>query len=222
MAVIHNAYTFDPVKFHIMLEERVIYKRKLSVDALFSMAKEIVINADETTLDTLKYLRYSNEWLCASGLEFCLTGEWYMIAIASVLSPAPSLSSRLPASYYFLELALPVLGWTEGQVKKLLCGKPLRTLVETSGNSLFIAEFSALDQFGGWIDLYSVRTIFSRLQLLQDQFSFPSSNITDTITELSEMWNQDPRKMLVSAYSDAEDMLKTAIERNSALFLILD
>lgn len=223
MAIIHRAYTFDPVQFHTRLEERVIQHGQLALDALYNLVTTIVANASETTLKALEDMRFNSEWLDVSDEEVSRLPNWYMIVLAQALSPAPSLSNRLMSSYGVLERILPIVGWTDAEIRLLVQGNRLHTLVESSGNPLLRDKFYyGVDQFGGWLSLIDIESLLSRLLAIEERFMSPSPQLIGSLLDFAQWWSQSPIEMISKAYADAKEMLQTAVERSSALFMILD
>jgi hypothetical protein len=222
MAIIHRAYSFDPIVFHSMLQEKLMKHNQFSLDTVLDLARTIVSNAPENTKRVLEDMRFDDVWLDTSDDEISHTNEWYMIALAQNLSPAPSLSNRLQVSHIVLKLILPITGWTDTEVELLLRGQLLDTLVESSGNTFFINEFRGLKQYGGWLSVDDIKSLLFRLQGVERYFSSPSREAEEALAKFAVHWSLSPGEMMRKAYADAREMLQTAIERNSALFVLLD
>jgi hypothetical protein len=117
---------------------------------------------------------------------------------------------------------LPVIGWTDTEARALYYGSPLSTLVKSSGNALLIAEFNGVDQFGAWLSLESAQSLLLRLQADKEHFFSPGHEELQVLAWLADHGQQVPAEVLVKAYSDATEMLQTAIERKAALFVTVD
>jgi hypothetical protein len=107
-------------------------------------------------------------------------------------------------------------------MKLMLRGESLDTLVESSGNDFFINEFRGIGQYGGWLGLEDVKLLLSRLRQVEKHFAYPNHEAVNILANLAGLWSQSPAEMMSKAYADAIEMLQTAINRNSALFVLLD
>lgn len=187
---------------------------------LHDLAAAIVANPSTTTQEILELLRFDAEMLESSTEpDVNYRAEWYLMVLADKMTPAPSLSYRCPVSFLALEYALPLLGWTHDEIRVLQSGQPLHTLVETSGNPLFVEEFWAVDQHGGWLSIETVPKILSHLLLVEDFFPSALLETRKEITDLAGWWSRSPKELLSQAYADAREMLETALDRKQPLFL---
>jgi hypothetical protein len=219
---IQTAYTFDPISFHRELEAKLVVDNQLCLEALHDLAAAIVANPKEATREVLELLRFDPDWLETQEEETSYVDRWYVIALADQLIPAPSLSHRCPVSHLVLQYVLPLLGWSREEWRMLLYGTPLQTLLEASGNDLFIAELWVVNQYGGWLSLEVVTKVLSHLLLVRDYFPSPLLEARKEITDLVGWWSRSPAELLSQAYADAREMLETALARKQALYLLLD
>lgn len=223
MARIQTAYTFDPGSFHRKLEAKLVTNNQLRLEVLHDLAAAIVANSKEVTQEVLEFLRFDPEWLeTQEEEEVSYVDRWYVIALADQLTPAPSLSNRCPVSHLVLQYVLPLLGWSREEWRLLLYGAPLQTLLETSGNTLFITELWVINQYGGWLSLEMIAKLLSHLLLAEDFFPSAVLEAKKEITDLAGWWSRSPAELLSQAYADAREMLETALARNQALYLLLD
>ena len=223
MPLTHKAYTFNPPQFHREIEEQSISNNDFSLNNLLPYCRQIVANASDVTQKTLHYLRYDSEWLDPVD-EGLFATDLYIIVLAKHLTPAPSLSNRLH-SYGILELVLPYANWTQEQIKLLIRGKPLHTLLEFSNNPILLRAFTDVDQYGGWIDLQEVEKLFARLTRAADHFFSPQDREFIAIDELSKFpayKQRDLQNILRDAYTDAKEMLETSLQRGEPIFIIFD
>lgn len=223
MPVTHKAYTFDPLKVRKEVEERAIVDNHFSLDTLLHWARRVVEDAPEHTRDILRYLRYDREWLDPTDNSIFPT-DLYIIILAKHLSPAPSLSNRLH-SYTILELILPLAGWADDKIRQLLLGGQLHTLLKTSGNPIFTAEFKDINQYGGWIEIKEGRELLSKINMAQQHFLSPGAKELQVLNQISTFpayRQQSLQELLRKAYEDATEMLETSLIRNEALFIIFD
>ena len=63
MAVMHRAYTFDPVAFHQMLQRDILHEGTVRDDCLLAVARMAVSEASPTTRQALEMVRFDAEWL---------------------------------------------------------------------------------------------------------------------------------------------------------------
>ncbi len=223
MGRIQTAYTFDPTSFHRELEAKLVVGNQLRLEALHDLAAAIAANPKKETQEVLELLRFDPEWLETPEEEgVSYVDRWYVIALADHLIPAPSLSHRCPVSHLVLQYVLPLLGWSREEWRMLLYGAPLQTLLEASGNALFITELWVVNQYGGWLSLEMVAKLFSHLLLVEDFFPSPLLEAQKEITDLAGWWSRSPVELLNQAYADAHEMLETALARKQALYLLLD
>lgn len=224
MAVIHRAYTFDPARFHLMLRQDTIDGGVLREDRLLMAAREAVATASPTMRQALEMVRFDEEWVDRPGEDEAAVRarEWYIILLTSTLSSAPSLTHRFPVGWIVLERVLPLAGWTPEDVRRLVRGDRLDTLVASSGDDVFASYFRGVNQVGGWLDVDGAATLRGRLQGAARCFSPSDGFAVEAATPIAALWSRDPHEVLQSVYADVSEMLETAVERRHALFLVLD
>lgn len=222
MAIMHQAYTFDPLLFHRDLEQRVMRRGKLNLDRLRDLARETVATQSATVRDALRLLRFDEEWLTEADPEVTHTHQWYLISLTRYFEPAPALNQRLINSFWILSYALPFVGWSEAATAVFMRGQPLHLLVEHSGNDQFIAEFSVgIDSFGGWIDIEMIQQLHVQLRTVEQALAHPE--VSKKLAAKNPQYLASMSANVISqAYHDGLDMLSTAVERQRALFIILD
>lgn len=214
--VAHRAYSFDPSKFHTDFESRVIRNEEFRLDLLHDWAREIATHPSDVTRDALEYVRFDKDgWLDKDDSNL---DRWYLITLASVLLPAPHL--RIP-SCNTMEGVLPLVGWKAEQVRQLIYGKDLSMLPELYGDKLLHLKFMNLKQHGGWLDIADVHSLLTKLDDVEEYFSYPTLETTEVIREYAGFVGVDPITLLKPAYSEARNMLQAAIDRGHALFLSL-
>jgi hypothetical protein len=225
MAIIHKAYSFDLQKFQALVTGCVFIDTHLDSIQLLELARKVVANASTVTNQSLRDLRFDSEWL-NSGEDIARTYLWYLIVLAGELSPVASLSTRYMGSYTVLQAILPLAGWSNSEMQKLISGSPLCTLPEALRHDFLDAERNALDQFGGWLSLGEIKVLKEHLENSRSYFS---SSFTESIDALRKADNAvsavnslSPEERMEKAYKDGIDMLQEAINKEGALLSILD
>lgn len=219
MAPIHLAYTFDSDRIHDLLIKEIIRNGILDLQLLREQAVSIVQNASEETKHILATLGYDDEWLDDPEEDQSQTSPWYMIHLASVFEPCPSLSNNRFLGYYVLEKILPIAGWTRTEIIELIHGKRLASLLEKPTHKILL---NAVVLLGGCLSQKDIETILFHLKSSASVFTSPSSKVKEVLNTLTDPNNPQPERLLSQAYQDAVDMLETALSRNHALYLIYD
>lgn len=202
------------------MEAKLVAGNQLRLEVLHDLAASIVAAPSPTTQEILELLRFDAGLLEPSTeQDISYAAEWYLIILADKMTLAPSLSHRCPVSFLVLEYALPLLGWNLDEIRLLQSGQSLHTLVETSGNPLFVEAFWAVDQHGGWLSIEIVTKLLSHLLLMEEFFPSTLLEARKEITDLAGWWSRSPAELLSQAYTDAREMLETALTRNQPLFL---
>ena len=235
MGVVHRAYRFEPVLFHKYLQSNLMVGDRLSLEALRTLAVTTVDSANESTRQALNAIRFTPESLKASGdspeaeqdfaeprVRINHAGELYMAILCGNLSPVPSLSNRLQISWQVLEIGLPHLGWNINDVKSLIYGYPLHSLVKSSGIAQFASIFTGVDQFGGWLSYGATASLISKISKARSAIQATTQGLPSNLIELAELGSTDPRDMIRDAYADALEMLQTVLDKSQVLFLVLD
>ena len=222
MAVVHQTFLFDEEQFHRFLEQRIMHEGVLSHKLLLKLATETVKSVSPKIQDILRLLRFDPEWLTDVDSDVSHLHEWYILALAPKLSISKSINTRRINNHWLLSQILLAAGWNTLDVKLLLSGYPLHTMVEASGNDLFISEFSVgLDLFGGWMISAKAQDFLDKLQGGQELIFHP-----DTLEKLQlqhhQYFAQDPSLIVSDAYLDAIDMLEPATTGGKSLFIIFD
>lgn len=212
MALTHYAYSFNSELFHSKLASRIIRDHKINLDALYRLALESVSTLEYSVRKVLAYLRYDEDWLVNSDDDVSRSHKWYLLCLMKYLSPVPSLSYSLPNSYSVLSKILPLVEWSNEDVKLMIEGSPLSSLVSSSYNALFISEFtSGIDQYGGWLNSNKVFFLLEKLD-----------NTMQKLQVKANLELEVPPEKIMMACNDAYQMLQLTCEREHSLFLVLD
>ena len=164
MAIIHVAYTFDPVHFLEIFQEKAIINGHVQHDRLLAWASEIAAAQSPERRVLLEMIRFDPEVLSASQDGAFYSRELFMVVLAESLLPAPSLSSRQRESYYVLQVVLPELGWEAKSINRLIRGDSLDTLLQSSLSPALAGEFKELRQYGGWLDHAAITGFQKQMQ----------------------------------------------------------
>ncbi|MDQ3912711.1 MAG: hypothetical protein M3305_13275 [Actinomycetota bacterium] len=245
----HRAWTFNPAAFYQWLEKRVIEGGELRSDLLLELAKSVVKDASPTKWDALDWVRYDEELL---ENDEGLSNWWYMFALTPHLRRTPSLADRLPRGQTVLGYVLQLAGWSDDDLRLLALGRPMQLMAATYGSAPIVAEFGQGTVFsgGGWLELSEARRLLSQLEEAQDHFFSPSQETLERfdardmakervsrLAESHRISEQEAEKLfpsyvayflqsapekLTNVYRDAQEMLRTALERDEALFLVIE
>jgi len=222
MSIIHRAYTFDAKDFHRMLEQRTIRNENLDLKMFQCYAKEIFQNADEDTLNILDNFRFDEEWLIMED-DIWPGDNWYITCLVNSLITAPSLSNRIRWSYRILEMTLPLIGWDSRKITRLIEGDDLHLLLLESGSKPLISAFGCCRSipYGGWLSNRLVKLFYELLNETKSSLDIESETIIGAITPYCRSIGINPEKAIHAAYSDLDEMLTTAINRNHDLIVLL-
>lgn len=215
MAMSYRAWTFDPTAFHRWLDARVIVEGEYSPAALREAAMEVArLDAPAVVeyLECLSLHRHDAEaWENTFHNEVAeQEADWYAIAMAGHLVPAPRLSM---ATYGRMQWLLPMarIGWGAGRTDRLLKGLSLRWLVEGHGHEslhsplgwqLRTVEVNT-GSGGGWLSPGLVK----RYRGLLDQ---PPRGVPEVDLAAFD-----------ASLEEITAMLDTAIARNAALRMVV-
>jgi hypothetical protein len=218
-SIIHIAYTFDSDRFHSELKSKVVVGNQLDIYRLQDLAKAYVKNHTGIT-DILSYMRYDEEWLEDPDGDGSQAYLWYTICLTTSFRPAPSLNNnRFHGSHYVLERVLPLAGWNEDDIRALIHGKELSTLLNPQEHKLFVENLSL---YGGCLSPNDIRAIRMHLEDNKTHFLPAAEHSIEVIEEYAGYNNIPPENILEMAYEDALEMLQTAIQREEALYLLWD
>ena len=115
MAVVHQAYSFDPVAFHRDLWKSIAPTGSLSMDLFRQVAKRMVHDANPDVKNYLRLICFDEDWLIADDDDSHRFTDLYLIALGAYIDQSCPLTNL---SFAALELALP----------KLACGSMRRRL----------------------------------------------------------------------------------------------
>jgi hypothetical protein len=219
MAVVHRAFTFSPKPFHRRVSEAIAAGQELDLHALHQMAQAALHRATSETWQALEAMRFEPRWLDVSEPDVSHSTEWYALLLAQQLTPAPALSRDGFAAFVILRQALPALEWDRGDIHALILGDPLQTLLASAGDSRFTSEFAGIDQYGGWLSQARLRHMSSKLQSAQASAAATAPQVTSLLEEIGVF---SPAESLRVALTMAHEMVQTALDREQALFLVLD
>lgn len=220
LALFHFAYTFNSDDFHGDLKERIVHHGRINIEQLHQRARSLSLNASDELKQILSSLKYDDEWLNDPDGDNSHAYLWYLINLASVFKPCPSLgNNRFHGSHYVLEAILPIARWESDEIRALIFGKPLSTLLESSEYQIFLPHFTL---HGGCLSNKDIVSIHAHLRLSTDYFSPQSSESRSAIKIYSDNNNMNPIEVLNCAYGDAVDMLETAMKSKESLYLLRD
>jgi hypothetical protein len=219
MAVLHRAFTFSPEPFHRRMAEAIAAGQELDLRALHQMAQAALHRATSETWQALEAMRFEQRWLDVSEPDLPHSTEWYALLLAQELTSAPGLSRDGVAAFAILRQALPALEWEQGDIDALIFGDPLQTLLASAGDARFTSEFAGIDQYGGWLSQTRLRHMSSKLQSAQSSAAATAPQITNLLEEIGVF---SPAESLRVSLTMAQVMVQTAMDREQALFLVLD
>ena len=224
MAVIHRAYTIDAQAFHRELEAKLIDHDRLRLDMLHDLAVAAAALPDDPVQELLEGLRFDPEMLeTPADEDVSYTSMWYMLILAGKAVPAPSLSHRCQVSHVVMQTVLPLLGWSNEELRLLLYGDCLHRFLEVFAHPLLVKELGIVDQYGGWLSIEQAAGLLSHLLLVEDLFASPLAETVQYIQNLAGWWGRSSSAELLSqAYADVREMLETALSRDQPLYLLLD
>jgi len=222
MGVFHIAFQFYATDFHKRLQNQMLIDGNWYPEYARALARKIISKAPPDALETLMSFRFDTSWLTYEEVEDSTPTDWYVIFLTTMLTKSPSLSNRFVGNYEILRKLLPVAGWSLEEINKLLIGRNLNTLVEASENRILIENITGLEQYGGWLDAVDIQSLLKQFVEVKDLFYSPSPSALDRIAHFSSLWNTEPRALARLAYLDGFEMLSTANQAGSDLFLILE
>lgn len=231
MAPYHYAYTFNAKEFHAQLEETIIRDGRVDYELFAENARTSFFTATAETKLILEimgldedYYRDDDPLLFEEDADDTFREHlWYMICLAPVLRPIPSLAyNRFHGSHHVLRKILPLAGWRIKQIDHLIFGAHVMTLLKDE-NPIFKEEFKYL-AVGGCLNLRQIRATHRHLQSSKAYFCAKSPLSVRTISKLMLAqyagYNaKDPLDILDMAYADAIDMLQAALDRQEEMHI---
>lgn len=221
MAIIYRAYTFSPVVLFQDLVNNVVDAGRISEQLLFNKAKDVVDNSIMPSREVLELARFDEDWLNYLDKDVSRSHLWFLLVLISKLNPIPDIDTRTK-HHIVLPRLMPLLGWSQPQIELLIRGRPLNSLIETSGNNLFINEFvPGINAYGGWLDTETAAQLLVELQISTNSIS--TLEMTDRIqkeTSLSPDFYSETA--LHNALVEIARILQISVARREALFIIID
>ncbi len=224
MAIKHRAFTFYPGDFFRAFESAVMVDSKPSLERLYIISKEAATHPSVTMSRALTFFRYDEDWYNYdfSDPQSNWDSEWFLVFLASTFKAAPDLSSSAPFSYEILEGVLKIIGWSKESITLLIKGKSLKTLVYAANNPLLTPLFTFPQYRGGWLSEGDIAELYSKLALSEEIFFEHPNQFNTVVADISKRFYLTPDEVIRKSYIEATSMLFSAIQRKSALFLILD
>jgi len=222
MAVLHFAYRFDPVPLFSGLRECFSADGAVVHSALHHRAALALRDMPTAGQEALIALRYGDTWLCDDDDEADLEEKWWMLCLMHHFCAVPSLGREGMAHHVILKAVLPGLGVIEDEVKTLVSGYDLKTLIAQAPYDIAPDALPGLGDFGGWLSVAQIEKIKDRLASVEMPFTHPSSDQRDVLAKIYLPWAENAEHVCRDAFDAAMAMLDGALEHQNALFLVLD
>jgi hypothetical protein len=195
--VFHQSYLFDPDQFHSDLATQIIVDKAVDYTTLLKRVQNVIANATPSIQQLLDYLGYEPDWLEPSG-QFDNSSKWYMCMLAQHLTPLLSLHDA-SGSITALRDYLPSEGWTHAEIRSLVYGDQLFTLVETSSNPQLIKEFRyGVSQYGGWLSKERSKSLLEQLNKIENEKYWIGGGYSKAIAMLSSGTSQHQAIYIIS------------------------
>jgi hypothetical protein len=218
MAIYHFAATFDVNLFHRELVQETVEDDKVNLTKLLNLAKSKVVRSSNSLSNILNIIRYDNDWLTDPDKDQSQAYLWYTICLADFLEISPSLSNnRFHGSHYVLENLLPLAKWSQKDIRELIHGKPLIDLLV---NTEYVQFAQLLTLHGGVLGNSDIQDKIEQMKLSVNYIYLNKHNFNDRLIKFAEYNNIKLEDMIDFALQDTIDMLQSATNTNSALYLL--
>lgn len=218
------AWTFEPDGFHRWLIPRVVHDSQLDVSALRATALEVASSGDVVVDDYLGGLRIFRDdpegWdsVFTPDPNVNATDEHYAIVMAGHLRPTSEISWW---SHRVALGAMQHLGW-DGDPSFLWRGRSLATLAaETENAALADAMAGVRPSLGGWLSVEDARLQLESLADARSQAVVGDPTPWFRGTYFESLSTSELTERTILAFSELSVMLKTAVDREEALRLVL-
>lgn len=223
MTIYHNAYLFDAPGYMQSYAERCGHTKDntLDIEALYNWARTVIPFGSDLKRKIIEDLRFEENWLSPPGSDKAETDLWSLISLVNAVEKqVPGLSNRLESSYYVLQHALPLLGWSPARTHVLIFGQPLSTLYSGKETSLSDATTDR-NYDSGWLSRGNAESLMNSLKMLEEKILAPPDEIILELKEYADQRSQSVSSVLQAAYNDAIDMLICTRRYDRDLFLVL-
>lgn len=229
MAILHIAYSLDLAAFNELLAQRVVVDGEIDSDLFYELAKERLQNRSPDMEYALNMFRFGEEWMEISDEDYSQDDDWFMIVLASVLKQVVSMSDRVVFGHSLVKkLLMEMDEWSPEEVAILLTGSanysdylfpPFEHML---GNSFAPPNPDAHGR--GWLKQDEARRLLDKLERTGDKISV--SMTEHVIAYFRQYWhlkdNEVTHDLILAIFEDAKEMLRTAIDRNHDMYLMVE
>lgn len=193
MAFLHRVWTYQPVRVHEEIADRVVVDGGVDPHRLRQLARDVVAIA--SVGEYLEMIRYDESWLEEDEIG---EAHLYVVSMGARLQPARNMRWPGLMVHYLREQ----LSWPDEDAWRLLRGDPLST-VPIDDRLMNVIRPELVGQFGGWLSKDSSAVALESLQGVGERFHDPHAGGLAWVRSWSGGNEQDARAALAGAYEDA-------------------
>ena len=208
------SWSFDPNAFHSWLIPRIVDDGKLQLDSLRKVAREV---SDAATGARRLYIEMiglfdedfaDDEWIHQDKL--------YAASMAGHLEEGPAANH--------IRLAEPILavaGWTSEEIRSLVHGDKLASLVTSSGSVALMDQVGLHledQRYGGWFSVGRARELIEKLTSLEHLFRRPSRSLLDRYP--ADLDDARLRSLLLTSFEEAITPLTYSVDHSLAMRMV--
>ncbi|MGZ5006494.1 MAG: hypothetical protein ACXWFI_01160 [Methylobacter sp.] len=227
MTIRHTAYGFDAKHFaetvRMIAYENAVFD-SVSLHKHAQQTFRTLSFSHSTYAELLAGLRIDEELLFPKAGDEPESHIDFLTLLCENLTPAPNLSQRIPMGYFVIQTAFPCLGWSENDIRSIIFGDPLETLLDLALPNA-IHSFPKFPRECGWLSSERCSGIIPSVLRLIDMLSQSSAELVtaaDALASYATERRSTPYALLQSVFFDVLEMLKWSQANQADLFLLLE
>lgn len=225
MAVKHRAYLFRRDSLESILRQVTTPSGRLDSNPLLERLRSDPMLQAEAATAFIHDLGVGLAWIDGTESEAELEEALFLIILAGTLRARSALANRTFAA---LEIALPLLGWSNDNTSLLLCGRSAHELTTSLDVPGFASAFE-LNLGGsevGWLSMPDISECASRLDTNAADFLRPDRRLLEKLStdKAIAMLSGEitPEELLSLAYREIVERLTVCLTESSELILFND
>jgi hypothetical protein len=209
-----GSWLFDPNTFHAWLIPQIIHDGRLQLDSLRNLVQKVSDVSRVADRIYLEMIGLGDEDFADD--ELTHQDKLYAASMAGHLKEGPTADHIL-----LVEPLLSVADWASEEIRSVVHGDKLATLVKSSGSEVLTDQVGVHlndRRYGGWFSVERAQELMTKLTGLEHLFRNPSRSVLDRYSP--DLDDARVRSLLLTSFQEATAPLRTSVQQGLAMRLV--